>query len=139
MVFIIRRDKMAKLTEEMKAIMVSQQAFIATASPDGVPNVAPKASTHVLDDEHIAFYELTGGRTWENLQKNPRVAIAVADRSKLQGYRFVGKAELVTEGELYQGAKKMAELMKMPVPPRAAVKVKVDEIYNLGAGGQKVA
>ena len=122
---------MAKLTEEMKALVASQQAFIATASPDGMPNIAPKGSTRVLDDEHIVFYELTGGRTWENLQKNPRVAI--------QGYRFVGKAEFITEGELYEGAKKLAEMLKIPTPPQAAVKVKVEEIYNLGAGGLKVA
>ena len=129
---------MAKLSEEMNTLIASQQAFIATTDPNGAPNIGTKASTHVLDDEHIVFYELTGGRTWTNLQNDPRVAIAVADRSKLQGYRFVGKAELVTEGELYDGAKKLAEMMKMPVPPRAAVKVKVDEIYNLGAGGLKV-
>jgi predicted pyridoxine 5'-phosphate oxidase superfamily flavin-nucleotide-binding protein len=129
---------MAKLSEEMKTLIASQQAFIATTGPDGAPNIGTKASTHVLDDEHIVFYELTGGRTWINLQNDPRVAIAVADRSKLQGYRFVGKAELITEGELYDGAKKLAEMMKMPVPPKAAVKVKVDEIYNLGAGGLKV-
>ena len=130
---------MAKLTEDMKALVSSQQAFIATASPDGVPNIGPKASTHVLDDEHIVFYELTGGRTWENLQNNPSVAIAVVDRSKMQGYRFVGKAEFISEGELYEGAKKLAEMLKSPAPPKAAVKVKVEEIYNLGAGGLKVA
>jgi len=130
---------MAKLTEEMEALVASQQAFVATASPDGVPNIGPKRSTRVLDDEHIVFYELTGGRTWENLKKNPRVAIAVVDASKMQGYRFVGKAELITKGELYDGAKKMAEMIKAPRPPKAAVKVKVEEIYNLGAGGRKVA
>lgn len=130
---------MAKLTEEMKAMVASQQCFIATTSPDGMPNIGTKGSTHVLDDEHIVFYELTGGRTWENMQKNPTVAIGVADRSTLQGYRFVGKAEFITEGELYEGAKKLGELLKIPAPPKAAVKVKVDEIYNLGAGGLKVA
>jgi len=130
---------MAKLTEEIKALLASQQAFIATASPEGVPNIGPKGSTHVLDDEHIAYHELTGGRTWENLQKNPIVAIAVVDRSTMQGYRIVGKAEFVTEGELYEGAKKLAEMLKVPAPPKAAVKVKVEEIYNLGAGGMKVA
>ena len=129
---------MAKLTEEMKGLVGSQQPFVATASPDGMPNIGPKRSTHVLDDEHIVFFELTGGRTWDNLQKNPRVAIAVVDASKMQGYRFVGKAELVTEGELYEGAKNLAEMMKMPDPPKAAVKVKVEEIYDLGAGGIKV-
>ena len=129
---------MAKLSQEMKDLIGSQQAFIATTDPNGAPSIGTKASTHVLDDEHIVFYELTGGRTWANLQNDPRVAIAVADRSKLQGYRFVGKAELITEGELYDSAKKLAKMMKMPVPPKAAVKVKVDEIYNLGAGGLKV-
>lgn len=130
---------MAKLTEEMKALIGTQQCFVATASPDGMPNIGPKRSTHVLDDEHLAFFELTGGRTWENLQRNPRVAVAVVDRDKMQGYRFNGKAELLTEGELFEGAKKLAEMMKMPVPPKAAVKVKVDEIFNLGAGGMKIA
>jgi len=134
-----KEGKMAKLTEEMKALLGSQLRFIATASRDGAPNIVPKASARVLDDEHIVFYELVGGRTWENLQKNPTVAIAVADVSTLQGYRFVGKAELITEGELYEGAKKLAESMKIPAPPKAAVKVKVEEIYDLGAAGQKVA
>lgn len=130
---------MAKLTEEMKALVASQQAFIATASPDGVPNIAPKGSTHVLDDEHIVFYEMVGRRTWENLQKNPKVAIAVVDSGTMQGYRFAGKAELIAEGELYEGAKKLAERLKVPAPPKAAVKVKVEEVYNLSAGGQRVA
>jgi len=129
---------MAKITEEMKTLVGSQQAFIATASSDGVPNVGPKGSTRVLDDEHIVFYELSGGRTWQNLQKNPKVAIAVVDRSTMQGYRFVGSAELIKEGELYEDAKKLAEMLKVPTPPLAAVKVKIEEIFNLGAGGSKV-
>lgn len=130
---------MAKLNEEMKALIANQQSFIATASSDGTPNISTKGSTRVLDDEHIVFYELSGGRTWSNLQGNPMVAIAVVDRSKMQGYRFVGKAEFVISGDLYEGAKKLAEMLKIPVPPKAAVKVTVEEIYNLGKGGMKVA
>ena len=132
---------MAKLTEEMKALVANQQAFIATASPEGIPNIGPKGSTRVLDDEHIVFFEMTGRRTYENLKTNPNIAIAVLDREKMQGYRFVGKAELVTEGELYQQAKQFAEAMKLPTAPQAAVKVKVNEIYNIGVPepGKKVA
>jgi len=129
---------MAKMTQEMKDLIGSQQAFVATASPDGTPSIGAKGSTKVVDDEHIVFFELAGGRTWENLQKNPKVAIAVVDRSTMQGYRFVGEAELITEGQLYEEAKQLGEMLKVPVPPRAAVKIKVDEIYNLGAGGMKV-
>lgn len=131
---------MAKLTEEMKALVANQQAFIATASPEGIPNIGPKGSTRVLDDEHIVFFEMVGRRTYENLKINPNIAIAVLDREKMQGYRFVGKAELITEGELYEQAKQRAEAMKLPTP-QAAVKVKVDEIYNLGAPepGKRIA
>ena len=132
---------MAKLTEEMKTLVANQQSFIATASPEGIPNIGPKGSTRVLDDEHIVFFEMTGRRTYENLKKNPNIAIAVLDREKMQGYRFVGKAELVTEGELYQQAKQFAEAMKLPTAPQAAVKVKVEEIYNIGVPepGKKIA
>jgi predicted pyridoxine 5'-phosphate oxidase superfamily flavin-nucleotide-binding protein len=132
---------MAKLTEDMKTLVANQQAFIATASPEGIPNIGPKGSVRVLDDEHIVFFEMTGRRTYENLKTNPNIAIAVLDREKMQGYRFVGEAELVTEGELYQQAKQMAEAMKLPTTPQAAVKVKVNEIYNIGVPepGKKVA
>ncbi|MFC1998524.1 pyridoxamine 5'-phosphate oxidase family protein [Chloroflexota bacterium] len=130
---------MVKMTEEIKSFIADHEAFIATASADGTPNIGAKGSTRVLDDEHIVFYELTGGRTWANLQVNPQVAIAVAEKSTLKGYKLSGKAELVTEGELYEGAKQMAEMLKIPVPPKAAVKIKIDGIYDLGKGGSKIA
>jgi len=38
---------MAKLTEEMKALVGSQQAYIGTASPDGKPSIGLKGSTKV--------------------------------------------------------------------------------------------
>ena len=129
---------MAKITEEMKAMIANQSAFIATTNADSTPNLVTKGTTQVLNDEHIVFFELIGGRTWENLQKNPAVAIGVADKSTMQGYRFVGKAEFIIEGDLYESAKKIAEMLHIPAPPKAAVKVKVDAIYNLGAGGQMI-
>jgi len=131
---------MAKLTAEMKSLISGQQAFVGTASPDGKPNIGLKGSTRVVDDEHIAFFEMIGGRTWENIQKNPQVAIVVADRSKMQGFRFEGKVEeIVTSGPLYEEAKKLSQAMKIPLPPKAAVLVEVQAIYDLGKGGSKVA
>jgi uncharacterized protein len=131
--------EMAKLTAEMKALMSSQQVFVGTASPDGKPSIGLKGSARVQDDEHIVFFEMAGGRTWENIQKNPQVAIVVADRTKMQGFRFEGKVEeLLTSGPLYEEAKKLSEAMKIPVPPKAAVVVEIKEIYDLGKGGRKV-
>jgi hypothetical protein len=62
---------MARLTQEMKDMVASQQVFHATASKEGTPNVAPKRSTRVLDDETLIFTEGTGGATYRNILDNP--------------------------------------------------------------------
>lgn len=125
---------MAKLTEDMKELIKNQQAYVATATPDGLPNLGPKRSTRVLDDEHIIFTEMTGKHTYENLKRNPKVAIAVVDREQMKGFRFVGTAELLTEGTLYDRAKEQMEKAGRAAP-RAVVKVHVEEIYDLGMPG----
>jgi hypothetical protein len=129
---------MAKLTDAMKAVITGQQAWVATSGADGRASLAIKGSAKILDDEHLAFFEMAGNRTWANIQKNPWVAIAVADSSKFKAFRFEGKAEIITSGPLYDEAIKLGELMKLPVPPKAAIKVKIEEIYNIGKGGIKV-
>jgi hypothetical protein len=125
---------MAKITEEMKALIKEQQAFIATATPDGIPSIAPKGSTRVLDEEHIIFSESAGKHTYENIKKNPRVAIVVCDRAQMKCLRFSGKAEIVKSGPLFEKSVESMKKMGAP-PPQAVIKVKVEEIYDLGAPG----
>ena len=122
---------MAKITEEMKAAIKGQQAYVATASPDGVPDVAPKGTVEILDDEHIIYSEIAGKKSWDNIQKNPKVAIVAGDMAKMQCLRFSGPAEIITEGELMEKGKARMEKMGMPAP-KAVVKVKVEEIYDCG-------
>jgi uncharacterized protein len=130
---------MAKLTDAMKAVITGAQAWVATAGTDGRPSLSMKGSFKIVDDANIAYFEMVGNRTWANVQKNPWVAIGVANPAKMQGYRFEGKAEIVTSGPLYDEAKKLSDLMKMPTPPKATIKIKIEEIYDLGKGGMKVA
>jgi hypothetical protein len=125
---------MAKLTAEMKELVATQQCWVATVGADGAPNVGPKRSTRVLDDEHLAFNEGTAKQTWENVQRGSKVAIGVADREKLRGFRFVGQPEIVTEGSLYDGAAKMAKERGLPAP-KAVVKVTVERIFDLSVPG----
>ena len=125
---------MPKLTQQMKDLIASQQCYVATVTADGTPNVGPKRSTRVLDEEHLCFVEGTGKLTWLNVQRGSTLAIAVADREKLTGFRFVGKAELVTSGELYDQAVAQAKQRSMPAP-KAVVKMKVEKIFNLGMPG----
>ena len=62
---------MAKIPKEMQEFMKGKMAWVATASPDGVPNTTPKGTVQVLDDEHIIFADLFSLKTRDNLQKNP--------------------------------------------------------------------
>jgi uncharacterized protein len=130
----LKEDNVAKITEEMKKFMEEELPLIVTASPDGMPSVAPKGTTRVLDEEHITFVESGGKRTWENLKKNPKVAIVVFNKEKMKCLRFHGKAEIITSGPLFEES---AELMKKlgAHPARALIKVKVDEIYDVGSPG----
>lgn len=124
---------MAILTEEMKSMIATQQCFVATTSAEGVPNVGPKRSTRVLDDNHLVFTEGTGKQTLQNLRSNTQVAVAVVDREKLDGYRFVGSAEIIESGELFEQA--AAQSAKVGLPrPQAVVKITVDSIYGLKPG-----
>ena len=125
---------MAKITEEIKAMVKGQPAFVATASPDGTPSLAPKGSVRILDEEHIIFSESSGKHPYENLKQNPKAAIAMGDMSKMQCLRFSGPVELVTEGEIYDQMKERMAKMGGPAP-HAVVKMKVEEIYDCGVPG----
>lgn len=121
---------MARLTPAMQEMIAQQQCFVATVGEDGWPNVGPKRSTRVLDAEHLAFNEVTGRHTYANLRRDPRVAVAVVDREHMDGYRFLGRAEVLEEGALFESAVRAAEERGAP-RPRAVVRIRVEEIYSL--------
>ena len=126
---------MAKLTQEMKDLIGAQQCFVATVNPDGTPNIGPKRSTRVLDDEHLIFTEVTGNQTWRNVLRGSRVAIAVVDRETMKGFRFVGSPELITSGEIFDQAVATMRARGILASVKAVVRIRVDGIYNLGIPG----
>jgi len=121
---------MAKLTQEMKDMIASQQSFVGTVSPDGTPNVVPKGSMRVLDDETIMYQEGFGGQTHQNILAGSKVAITVVDRKAPDGYRFMGTPKVHTEGAIFDQLAEAAEKAGRP-KPLAAVVVPVDEIFSV--------
>lgn len=131
---------MSQLTQEMKDMIAAQQCFHATVSKDGIPNNAPKRSTRVFNDETLIFTEGVGGRTYQNILDGSKVAVAVVDREILDGYRFIGTPEVMTDGEIYNKAAEMSQQAGMP-KPKAVVLIKIDEIHSLKPGpmaGKKI-
>jgi predicted pyridoxine 5'-phosphate oxidase superfamily flavin-nucleotide-binding protein len=124
---------MAKLSDKMKAMFEKQLAVIATASSDGTPNVGPKGSMHVVDDQTLAYAEGTGQKTMRNLLQNPKVAVMVADRDASDGYQFKGTAEVLTSGDFYEREAKRSESRGRPRPTHV-VRIKIEEIYSVKPG-----
>ena len=89
------------LTEAMQSMCEENLAYLATASSDGKPNVVPVGLVKVLDDRRILIVDVFFNKTRKNLKENAEVALAVTDLRKLEAFQFKGRAEIVTEGELF--------------------------------------
>jgi len=94
-----------------------------------------KRSTRVLDDEHLVFSEATGNRTWANVQRGSKVAIAVVDRDAMKGFRFEGSPEAITSGPAFDKAAEMLKQRGIKAALKAVVKVRVERVFNLGIPG----
>ena len=93
---------MVALTEEMKRVVREQRlGFVATVSPDGTPNVSPKGSLTVLDDQHLVFADVESPHTLRNLAENPRTEVNVVDPFRRKGFRFRGTATILHTGTNY--------------------------------------
>jgi predicted pyridoxine 5'-phosphate oxidase superfamily flavin-nucleotide-binding protein len=88
---------MGILTDDTKRVVRQQRlGFIATVCPDGSPNLSPKGTATVWDDDHLVF---------ANLAHNSACEINVIDTFIRKGYRFKGTAELLNNGDLYDEIK----------------------------------
>lgn len=131
---------MSQLTAEMKEMIATQQCFHATVSKDGIPNNAPKRSTRVFNDETLIFNEGTGGKTYQNILDGSKVAVAVVNREIVDGYRFIGTPEVLTEGEVFERSAEMSLKAGMS-RPKAVILIHIDEIHSLKPGpmaGKKI-
>jgi predicted pyridoxine 5'-phosphate oxidase superfamily flavin-nucleotide-binding protein len=87
------------LTPDMKHLLDQQRlGFVATVNPDGTPNLSPKGTTAVWDDDHLVFADIHSPGTIANLRLNPHVEVNVVDPFVRKGYRFKGTAEVLTVG-----------------------------------------
>jgi uncharacterized protein len=96
---------LAVLDDDMKRVVREQRlAYVATVCPDGTPNLSPKGTTAVWDDEHLVFLDLFSPGTVANIETgNPVVEVNVVDPIRRKGYRFKGPAEVHREGSLFEG------------------------------------
>jgi uncharacterized protein len=87
------------LSEDMKRLVGAQRlGFYATVCEDGSPNLSPKGSTYVLDDDHLLFADIRSPQTVANVRRGSHVEVNVVDPLVRKGYRFKGPAEVHEPG-----------------------------------------
>ena len=65
-----------RLTDEMKEMVERLRlCYVATVTPDGKPNLSPKGSLKVWDDEAVVFADIASPGTMRNLRSNPFIEI----------------------------------------------------------------
>jgi len=95
-------SSMGALTEDMKRVVGQQRlGFVATVCPDGTPNLSPKGTTAVWDDDHLVFANIRSPNTIANLRRNGHLEINVVDPMVRKGYRFKGVASILDSGPVY--------------------------------------
>lgn len=99
----ITNKRMGILTTEIKEFVKQQKlGFVATVCPDGTPNLSPKGTTTVWDDDHLVFADIHSPGTVNNLLSNPSVEINMVDIFRRKGYRFKGIGKVISEGQLFK-------------------------------------
>ena len=90
---------MAILTEDMKRVIREQRlGFYATVCQDGSPNLSPKGTTYVLDNDHLFFADVRSPQTVANIRRGSLVEVNIVDPLVRKGYRFKGPAEIHDRG-----------------------------------------
>ncbi len=115
------------ITPAMRALVDRQRlGFVATVNDDGTPNLSPKGTVIVWDDEHLLWVDIRSPRTIRNLRERPATEINVVDPLTRKGYRFRGTCRLIEDGpELERIRAFYRDDRKVSNPIRRAVMVAV--------------
>jgi len=123
---------MGILTDDMKRIVREQRlGYIATVCPDGTPNLSPKGTTAVWDDDHLMFADIRSPQSVQNIERNPSIEVNVVDPLVRKGYRFKGRGVVHRSDEVFQSACRMYRDMGVASEIRAVVLIRVDRALAL--------
>jgi predicted pyridoxine 5'-phosphate oxidase superfamily flavin-nucleotide-binding protein len=92
------------LDEDMMRVVDQQRlAYVASVGADGSPNLSPKGTTAVWDEEHLVFAHLYSHQTVANIEAGrPVVEVNVVDPIRRKGYRFKGRAAVHQDGSVFE-------------------------------------
>ena len=117
-----------KISEGQKQLIENNPVAIATVGEDNTPNVIAVASVKVVDDNLIITDNYMVS-TVTNIQKNPKVCLAVWDKH-WKGCKITGSVEYHSSGDWLDFVKGLDE--NKGYSAKGALVVKVEQLNELG-------
>ena len=128
------------MTKEMIDAIEKDLVFLATSSEDGLPNVVPIGFARPINENTILIADNYMNKTRANLEKNPRISLVTKDAQK-NPFQFKGKVEIFESGKYFDTVTEWGENAMTKLTPKAAIVMKVEEIYSILPGpdaGKKI-
>ncbi|MFQ5440646.1 MAG: pyridoxamine 5'-phosphate oxidase family protein [Nitrosopumilaceae archaeon] len=123
---------MKKISESIKVFLDSQKlGYVATVSPNGLPNLSPKGTIVAWNEKTLAFADIRSPNTIKNLENNHSLEINVIDPLVRKGFRFKGKGTIIKNGEIYENILKVYRERGVKSPIGAIVLVEVNDILEV--------
>ena len=127
---------MAKMPAQVREVVEKVTPYpIATASPEGKPNLIYVSFLRVLDDETIQVADNFFDRTRANLEANPVLAVTSWDPEGKKCNQIKGSCLVFTSGPEYSHCVEWIRGVRETMTPKAAVNMKIEEIY---AGAERI-
>jgi len=127
---------MVKLKPEIAEAFNAMKTYpLATASKDGIPNVAPMGAVFLRsDNETIWIMDNFMKKTLANVIENPKAAIYLWGAGVKGCFQIKCDVVVKKEGSEYEEARKIVEEMKPGLPRRSLLALTITEVYECMPG-----
>jgi predicted pyridoxine 5'-phosphate oxidase superfamily flavin-nucleotide-binding protein len=127
---------MVKLNPEIAEAFAAMKTYpLATASKDGIPNVAPMGAVFLkADNETIWIIDNFMKKTIANVRENPRAALYIWGAGIKGCFQIKCDVTVSTEGPDFEEAKDLVEKMKPGLPRKSLLTLRIKEVYQCMPG-----
>lgn len=123
-------DEVLKMFDNPDCDKLKVLTWVSTVAEDGTPHMAPACFVKPVDKDKILIGISFMSRTASNIKRGSSVAVANAVYPN--GYMIKGRGEILESGKHFEDVKeRINKRYGGKIKPKAALLVKVDEIYHL--------
>ncbi len=123
-------DEVMKMFDNPDCDKMKVLSWVSTVTEDGAPHIAPTCFIKTVDNDKLLIGISFMSKTASNVKNGSKVAVANAVYPN--GYMIKGSGDILTSGKYFEDVKeRINKRYGGKIKPKAALLVKVEEIYHL--------